>query len=156
MTIAAVALGFLVFNFPPARIFMGDTGSYSLGFLAAALSLWGVGNGLFPAWCPILIFSPFIVDATVTLLTRAWRRERFWEAHKGHFYQRLAEAGWPHRTVVLWAYGLMMACGTSVVLVSVVPGHGLTAIIPVWIVLYTVLLRLIIRFEKRQRSYSPP
>src|SRR3990172_8645696 len=127
LVIAAAAAGFLIFNFPPARIFMGDTGSYSLGFLAAALSLWGVGEGLFPVWCPLLVFSPFIVDATVTLLARVWRRERFWEAHKQHFYQRLAAAGWPHRSVVLWAYGLMLAGGGSAVLAGVLPKPVLTA-----------------------------
>ncbi len=154
--IAGAASGFLVFNFPPARIFMGDTGSYSLGFLAAAFSFWGVGEGVFSIWSPVLIFSPFIVDATVTLALRVRRGERVWEAHRGHYYQRLAHAGWTHRSIVLWAYGLMAACSASVVLGESLRGRFQAVIVAIWIVLYTVLLRAIPWLEARQRSSSPP
>jgi UDP-N-acetylmuramyl pentapeptide phosphotransferase/UDP-N-acetylglucosamine-1-phosphate transferase len=111
--IAAAATGFLVWNFPPARIFMGDTGSSTLGLLAAALSLWADRAGLFPLWIAILIFSPFIIDATVTLLRRTIKGERVWEAHRSHYYQRLVQAGWGHRRTVLWEYGLMLLCSLS-------------------------------------------
>ena len=111
--IAAAAGGFLVWNFPPARIFMGDTGSSVLGFLMAAMSLWGVGRGLFPLWVAVLIFSPFIVDATWTLLRRLLRGERVWLPHRGHHYQRLVQAGWGHRKTVLWSYLLMLTCAAT-------------------------------------------
>src|SRR5262249_7601544 len=65
---ASAAAGFLVFNFPPARIFMGDVGSIFLGFLAGALAVLGVNDGLFDVWAPLLVFSPFVLDATTTLL----------------------------------------------------------------------------------------
>ena len=81
-SIAAAAASFLVFNFPPARVFMGDAGSIPLGFLAAALGLAGWQQGLWPLWFPLLVFSPFIVDASVTLGRRVLRGERFWHAHK--------------------------------------------------------------------------
>ena len=90
---AAAAGGYLLFNFPPARIFMGDAGSSLLGYLAAALSLWASQAGYFPIWIAVLVFSPFIVDATYTLFRRLLRRERVWEAHKSHCYQRLVELG---------------------------------------------------------------
>ncbi len=112
-TVAAAAAGFLLLNFPPARIFMGDTGSIPLGLLAAAFSAWGVREGLFPLWAPLLIFSPFIVDATVTLLRRLLRGERIWQAHRSHYYQRLVLSGWSHRRTVLAEYLLMAACGLS-------------------------------------------
>ncbi len=70
LVIAAAAGGFLTRNFPPARIFLGDVGSSVLGLLAAAMTLWGAGLGLFPLWVGWLVFSPFIVDATWTLLRR--------------------------------------------------------------------------------------
>lgn len=111
--IAAAAAGFLVWNFPPARIFMGDTGSTTLGYLVAAMSLWGARDGLFPLWAAALLFSPFIVDATATLLRRLSRRERIWEAHRDHYYQRLVCAGWGHRKTVLAAYLLMLACAVG-------------------------------------------
>lgn len=91
--VAASALGFLIPNLPPARIFMGDTGAVTLGMLAAAFSLWGVHDHVFPVWFPILVFSPFIVDATVTLIRRALRREKVWQAHREHYYQCLVLLG---------------------------------------------------------------
>jgi len=112
-TVVAAATGFLVFNFPPARIFMGDTGSATLGALAAALSLWGIHSGLFPFWFPVLVFSAFIVDATVTLIRRALRGEKVWQAHREHYYQRLVQAGWGHRKTVLAEYLLMLMTGAS-------------------------------------------
>jgi UDP-N-acetylmuramyl pentapeptide phosphotransferase/UDP-N-acetylglucosamine-1-phosphate transferase len=106
--IAAASAGFLVWNFPPARIFMGDTGSSALGLLAAALSLWADRDGLFPLWLAVLVFAPFVVDATLTLARRTLVGERIWEAHRSHYYQRLVQAGWSHRRTVLWEYGLML------------------------------------------------
>ena len=121
-SIAAAAGGFLVWNFPPARIFMGDTGASVLGLMAAALSLWGDELGLFPLWMAILVFSPFVADATVTLLRRIVRGERVWEAHRGHYYQRLVQLGWGHRRTVLVEYLLMAGCGvTAIVLVKASP-----------------------------------
>jgi UDP-N-acetylmuramyl pentapeptide phosphotransferase/UDP-N-acetylglucosamine-1-phosphate transferase len=76
--ISAACGGFLVFNYPPARIFMGDAGSSVLGLLAAAMSLKADRDGLFPLWVSMLVFSPFIVDATVTLIRRALRRKVLW------------------------------------------------------------------------------
>ena len=109
LVVAAAAGGFLVWNFPPARIFMGDSGSSSLGFLAATLSLWGMREGL-PLVPAMIVFSPFISDASWTLARRLWRGERVWEPHKQHGYQRLVESGWGHRRTVLAAYGLMAVC----------------------------------------------
>ncbi len=112
-TIAAAAAGFLVWNFPPASIFMGDAGAPVLGYLAAALSLWGVKLELFPLWIPVLIFSPFIVDASYTLLLRLLRGEKVWLAHRQHIYQQLVQMGWSHRRTVLLAYGLMLMAAVS-------------------------------------------
>lgn len=111
--IAAAAVGFLLFNFDPARIFMGDVGSIPLGFLAATLGLQGVQLGAWPEWFPVLVFAPFILDATVTLLKRALRREKVWQAHREHYYQRLVRAGWSHRKLALHEYGIMLALAAS-------------------------------------------
>lgn len=119
LALAAAAAGFLVFNFPPARVFMGDAGSIPLGFLAAALGLLGWRLGVWSPGFPLLLFSPFIVDASVTLVRRAWRRERIWQAHRDHYYQRLVRLGWSHRRLALTAYGLMAAAaGFALVLAS--------------------------------------
>ncbi|MDR5804210.1 glycosyltransferase family 4 protein [Caballeronia sp. LZ001] len=107
--LAGAAAGFLLFNFHPARIFLGDSGSIPLGFLAGALGYWGWLKGTWPVWFPALVFSPFIGDASVTLLKRLARGERFWQAHREHYYQRMVQAGAGHaRTALAW-YVLMLA-----------------------------------------------
>jgi UDP-N-acetylmuramyl pentapeptide phosphotransferase/UDP-N-acetylglucosamine-1-phosphate transferase len=111
--VSAAALTFLAFNFPPAKVFMGDAGSIPLGFLAAALGLIGWHAGNWPLWFPVLVFSPFIVDATVTLARRVLRAERFWQAHRTHYYQRLVQLGWGHRNTALAEYALMAGCGAG-------------------------------------------
>jgi UDP-N-acetylmuramyl pentapeptide phosphotransferase/UDP-N-acetylglucosamine-1-phosphate transferase len=109
--VAAAGAAFLAFNFPPARLFMGDAGSIPTGFLAAALSLAGWRDGDWPWWFPLAVFAPFIADATLTLAKRLVSRERVWEAHNKHYYQRLVRMGWGHRKTALAEYALMLACG---------------------------------------------
>lgn len=115
LAIAAAAGGFLLCNFPPARLFMGDVGAASLGFMAAAMLVWADKNGLFPLWLGALPFLPFVVDATWTVLRRTARGKRPWQAHREHFYQRLVTLGWSHRRVVLGEYALMLNCGLMAV-----------------------------------------
>jgi UDP-N-acetylmuramyl pentapeptide phosphotransferase/UDP-N-acetylglucosamine-1-phosphate transferase len=109
--IAASALAFLAFNFPPASIFLGDAGSIPLGFLAAVMGLIGWQHQFWPWWYPAAVFAPFVVDATLTLARRLAEGKRVWEAHREHAYQKLVLLGWGHRRTTLHAYGLMLACG---------------------------------------------
>lgn len=112
-SVAAAAAAFLIFNFHPARIFLGDAGSVPLGFLAAAFGLSGWLQGDWAWWFPLLVFSPFIVDASVTLLRRLFSGIRVWEAHRDHYYQRLVQLGWGHCRTALAEYALMIACGLA-------------------------------------------
>ena len=116
LNIAFATLAFLTFNFPPAKVFMGDTGAIPLGFLAATLGLYGYSHNLWPWWFTIVVFSPFIADATVTLLKRLFRREKIWAAHKEHYYQRLAQKGWGHLYTTLFLYTLMLTSALLAVL----------------------------------------
>lgn len=154
LIIAAAALGFLVFNFPPARIFMGDVGSSTLGFLAASMSLWAAHERLFPLWAAILVFSPFVVDATVTLIRRLLRGERVWQAHKTHYYQRLVQVGWGHRKTVLLEYLIMFGCG----LTAVFGLHATTAIqvtmLTGWALFYIIFFSWVSWYASRQRHDS--
>jgi UDP-N-acetylmuramyl pentapeptide phosphotransferase/UDP-N-acetylglucosamine-1-phosphate transferase len=112
--VAGAAAGFLLFNFHPARIFLGDAGSIPLGFLAGALGYWGWREGVWPVWFPAVSFAPFIGDASATLLKRLLRGEKFWQAHREHYYQRLVQSGFGHAsTARVWylfmAAGIMLA-----------------------------------------------
>ncbi len=140
LTVAAAALGFLVFNLPPARVFMGDAGSISLGFSAAGFGMLGAVRGVWPAWFPVLVFLPFIVDATVTLLRRGLRGEKVWHAHKEHYYQRLIRMGWSHRHTALAEYALMLGSGGIALLtINTTPNMALLAGIG-WVSLIGVLM----------------
>ena len=150
LIVAAAAGGFLVFNFPPAKIFMGDLGSSLLGFLAAAFALWAERDGLFPLWVSVLIFSPLIVDATITLLRRILKGEKFWQAHKTHYYQRLVQLGWGHKRTVLWEYGLMLLCVISAILVRSVDPTAQWFVLAGWLLLYGGLMFTVHRLEARQ------
>ncbi|MDM8557963.1 glycosyltransferase family 4 protein [Candidatus Parabeggiatoa sp. HSG14] len=143
LIVACAAGGFLVFNFPPARIFMGDTGASSLGFLAAAFSLWGNHERIFPLWIALLAFSPFIVDATVTLLRRLVRGEKIWLAHKSHYYQQLVQLGWGHKRTVLWEYVLMAACSISALFILYLPIYAQWILLIGWIFVYMLLIYLV-------------
>lgn len=111
--IAAASMGFLNFNFPPARVFLGDAGSIPLGYLAAALGVSGWIAGMWPIAFPLMVFSSFIVDASATLLARLARGEKVWQAHRAHYYQRLIRLGWSHRRLALAEYAVMAASGLS-------------------------------------------
>lgn len=150
LVVAASAGGFLLSNFPPARIFMGDVGSSVLGLLAAALSLWGARDGMFPFWVALLVFSPFIVDATVTLLRRFFHGERVWQAHRTHYYQRLVQLGWGHQKTVVYEYGLMVACSASALLAVHLGSAGQRLIALGWCGLYLVLMAAVTWREKKR------
>jgi UDP-N-acetylmuramyl pentapeptide phosphotransferase/UDP-N-acetylglucosamine-1-phosphate transferase len=139
-SVAAAALGFLFFNFPPARIFMGDVGAIPLGYLAAVLGIAGWLRGDWPLWFGVIVFSPFIVDATCTLLKRLVRGAKVWHAHREHYYQRLVQSGWGHRKTALAEYGLMtLTSGIALAGMRLDPAHQIDALLAVAF-LYAVLI----------------
>jgi Fuc2NAc and GlcNAc transferase len=101
LALAAAALGFLWWNRPPARIFMGDVGSGMLGFCFAVLAVAGERHGSLPALIWTLLLALFVWDATFTLARRVMRGERWYQAHRSHAYQRLVQKGWSHARVTL-------------------------------------------------------
>lgn len=111
--LAGAAAGFLAFNFHPAKIFLGDAGSIPAGFLAGALGYWGWRGGAWPIWFPALVFSPFIGDASITLIRRLLRGEKFWQAHREHYYQRMVRLGLGHATTA-WVWYLVMFVGVII------------------------------------------
>lgn len=106
--LVAGALVFLRFNWPSATIFLGDAGSTTLGLAAVAVSLYGWQRGAFGLLVPIVIFAPFWLDATLTLLRRMFCGKRWWEAHREHIYQRSALRMGVVKTLY-WQLGFMVS-----------------------------------------------
>jgi len=143
LIIVSAVAGFLIFNFPPARIFMGDTGASTLGFLAATFILWGSAENIFPLWAAALLFSPFIVDATVTLLRRLLQGEKIWIAHKTHYYQRLIQLGLGHKRTALWEYSLMILCSISATFAQTLEPNLQWSLLLAWLIAYILLMYFI-------------
>ena len=130
--VASVA-GFLVFNFPPARIFMGDVGSAFLGFTFAALAIIGASfdyGRLSFYIVPLLLFH-VIFDTFFTFARRLMRGEKVHLAHRSHLYQLLNRMGYSHRQVSLYHYAVAIAQGIGAfVLVSLPPSQRLLTFAP--------------------------
>jgi UDP-N-acetylmuramyl pentapeptide phosphotransferase/UDP-N-acetylglucosamine-1-phosphate transferase len=99
LAVTAAALGFLVWNWPPARIFLGDVGSVPLGYLLGWILLGLAAAGQWPA--AVILPLYYLADATITLLRRLLRGEKVWRAHRDHFYQRPVRKGATHLAVIL-------------------------------------------------------
>lgn len=155
-SVAAASLAFLFFNFHPARIFMGDAGSIPLGFLAATFGLLGWRATYWPLWFPILVFSPFIVDASATLAKRLLRGEKVWQAHREHYYQRLVQMGRGHRRTALVEYVLMVLAGGSATWVIGQGGRTQLAFGIGWGLAYLLAMWLVdakwLRMQRQSRS----
>jgi Fuc2NAc and GlcNAc transferase len=137
LVLFAALSGFLVWNWSPARVFMGDVGSVSLGGLFAALSVVATTRYDMPFLAFVILFLVFIADATLTLVRRVARREPFWRAHRSHYYQRAVQAGLSHSRVACLSGALaLLQAGIGTVVIA--------GIVPVWPgVLAGVLLMVI-------------
>jgi UDP-N-acetylmuramyl pentapeptide phosphotransferase/UDP-N-acetylglucosamine-1-phosphate transferase len=129
----------LILNFPPARLFMGDVGAVPLGFVAATFGISGWHAGMWPGWFPLLVFLPFVADASVTLLLRLLRGATIWEAHREHFYQKLVQLGFGHRGTLM-LYGALMLGTTASALLALAraPSSG-----PVLLALWSTVMALL-------------
>ena len=151
VAIAASSAGFLLHNWSPATIFMGDAGSALLGFLLATLPLladspWPLLTAALPVW-------PFGFDTALTLVLRARRRENLLAAHKSHLYQRLTQTGWTHsRIAILYS---ALALGGVLVGVPMVTG-SLATPIPAWgvLVMGPVLLWRLVSWQEARHGHA--
>lgn len=148
--IGAAALGFLYHNFYPAKVFMGDAGSIPLGFLSATFGMWGWQQNFWPVWFPFLVFSPFVMDATVTLLLRFRRGEKLSQAHRNHYYQRLILSGWGHKNTAILEYLLMFLAGASALWGISQDSAAQGKLLATWGVIYIAMSMWI---DKRWRHY---
>jgi Fuc2NAc and GlcNAc transferase len=135
VAMAGAAAGFLIWNAPPARIFMGDVGSGFIGFGLIAGALASSGRGSVSVWTWLVLNGVFAVDASITLLTRLLRGQRIYEAHRLHVYQRLARRWSSHGrvTAVYMSINLIWCLPWAIATIKS-PGHAplvsLTALLP--------------------------
>jgi UDP-GlcNAc:undecaprenyl-phosphate/decaprenyl-phosphate GlcNAc-1-phosphate transferase len=123
--LAGSLLGFLYYNFNPAQIFMGDGGSYFIGFTIAGISITGLvkSAAVFAILLPFLILAVPIVDMTVVIVARLWHGCSPFTADKRHLHHRLLNAGLSHRLSVLVIYALAFWVGSlAMVLIGIPSG----------------------------------
>jgi len=113
LLVAASAMGFLVHNWPPARVFMGDAGSAFLGAFYGMQSVLAPLSTKVPFIVLVLPFANFIMDTTVTLILRVWRGEKWYQAHRTHFYQRMTNLWMSHRKVTAVELSSVAICCVS-------------------------------------------
>lgn len=104
--LAGGCVGFLTWNWPPAKVFMGDVGSAAVGFLIGVLAFASETTGGAPTLLWLVLAGLFVADATLTLFLRAWRGERWYSAHRSHAYQLLTRRGWSHLRVTVFALSI--------------------------------------------------
>jgi len=128
--LVAGAFGFLIYNFPPARIFMGDVGSTFLGFTFAVLAIiaarYDHSHTSFMVM-PLLLFN-LIYDTFFTFMRRLFAGERVIDAHRTHLYQLFNRLGYSHRTVSLFHYALCVLQGAAAVWMVNIPGAERTLV----------------------------
>jgi len=154
LLLAACCAGFLLFNFPPASIFMGDVGSTAIGFFLACVPFLPSARPI-PAEVVWVATGLFILDATITLLRRVVRGERWYEAHRTHWYQRPLNHGISHRTITLiaWAGMAVLAVGAAAFPTAGWSGRAALTALPI-----VVLLPLagLVRRQERATSAAEP
>ncbi|MEN8141591.1 MAG: glycosyltransferase family 4 protein, partial [Thermodesulfobacteriota bacterium] len=143
LLLAAATLGFLIWNWPPARIFMGDAGSGFLGFSLGVLALLTSVSGAINLWSWLILMAVFISDATLTLARRVMRGQKFYQAHRSHAYQVLSRRWGSHARVTLAVISVnIFWCLPWAILVSYQPGYGLLICLAAFLPLVFLAWRL--------------
>lgn len=156
LLISTSALGFLYFNRSPSRIFMGDSGSYLLGFLLSVATVIGCqgpeGSAMLVP--QILVLGTFIADTTATLLRRIVNGETWYKAHRSHYYQKLSDLGFSHGKIAAINLALTAGLGASG-LIYLKQGPGLrAAIVLTWLASFAGAFLWIQRRQRRLLSTS--
>lgn len=151
---SASALGFLQYNFPPSRLFMGDGGSTFFGYCFAGLAIAGarLEPGI-PVFIPLLLLSSLYMDAALTIVRRLSRGEKVFQPHRTHYYQRLLQLGFNHKQVTLVEYLILVLLGVSGVLYMRAGGLFAPFAIAAWLTLFTLAILKIGALERGDRMF---
>ena len=145
--VLAAALGFLPFNFPRPRIFMGDVGSQYLGFFFAGLGVLAAGDNStqIPFWVMPLIFFHFIFDTSFTFLRRLCAGEVVTDAHRSHLYQLVNRMGWPHSKVSIFYASMAILQGFAAIWLMGSSASSKGAVFLSFFIVYTIFTLIVIR-----------
>lgn len=144
LLLAASASGFLVWNWSPARVFMGDTGSGFLGYIFGVLLIATLASGALTPWQWLIVFGCFWVDATLTLVLRVLRGEPWYQAHCSHAFQQAVKKTGCHKHVVLRMLLINLFWLLPIAIISIYLPHWtllLTGIAILPIVILCILLK---------------
>ena len=155
--LAGACLGFLPYNFNPAKIFMGDAGALFLGFMLAGISIEGVmkSAATIAVVVPILILGIPIFDTTFAIIRRLAKGQNPMQADKGHLHHRLLRRGFSVRNTVLILYGVSMFFGVAAVGIVKVNSKQSVQLSIVLFIITIVFAVLVGRFEKNQKDENP-
>ncbi|GBE09377.1 putative undecaprenyl-phosphate N-acetylglucosaminyl 1-phosphate transferase [bacterium BMS3Bbin11] len=148
IAVAGAGLGFLRWNWSPAKIFMGDVGSLALGAFFAIIALIGSSILNIPFIAFLILYAVYLADSGVTLLYRMIKRERWWQAHRSHFYQRAVQSGYSHAQVSLavMVINLLLAVLASLVVAGVLDAN--IALLASLIILAPLMFLINSRFNR--------
>lgn len=149
LILASAVIGFLIWNWPKAKIFMGDVGSTLLGFNVAILAIYYQNEMKFSILVSLILTSVFWFDATLTLLRRIKNKEKLNEAHRKHAYQRIVQSGFSHQRTILWALGLnFIGFGLAWLAMKFVEWNWIFLLIDL------ILLLFILRFIDKKKAFE--
>lgn len=149
LLMASATFGFLLWNWPKAKIFMGDVGSTLLGFTVAVLAVYHQNKGISSLWVWLILTSVFWFDATVTLFRRWRNREKLSEAHRKHAYQRLVQSGFSHQKTTLGALGINLL-GLGLAWLAKIYSHQAI----VFLLLDLIVLYFALRYTDRRKPFE--
>jgi Fuc2NAc and GlcNAc transferase len=149
LLLAVSVSGFLAWNWPKARIFMGDAGSTLLGFTIAILAIFHQNQNVTSIWVWLILTSLFWFDASITLVRRIINREKISEAHRKHAYQRIVRAGVSHRKTVLFSIVLnVIGFGFAYL------AHSFTQLAWIFLISDLLILALVLLYIDKRKPFD--
>ncbi|MEN8711673.1 MAG: glycosyltransferase family 4 protein [Arenicellales bacterium] len=148
IAVAGASVGFMRWNWSPAKIFMGDVGSLALGAFFAIIAIIGTTRLDIPFLAFLILYAVYLADSGVTLLHRIIKREKWWQAHRSHFYQRAVQSGFSHAQVSLsvMALNIIFALLASLLIMGII--NATTATVVTMAILILLMFLINSRFNR--------
>ena len=148
IAVAGASVGFMRWNWSPAKIFMGDVGSLALGAFFAIIAIIGTTRLDIPFLAFLILYAVYLADSGVTLLHRIIKKEKWWQAHRSHFYQRAVQSGFSHAQVSLsvMALNIIFAVLASLLIMGII--NATAAMVVTMAILMPLMFLINSRFNR--------